>query len=65
MPCHNNLWGINPQPHFQALQLYNKCAVLEWLLARAGRFADEAAEHRYLNQLRTSAGAFDHIISIQ
>ncbi|KAL4451962.1 hypothetical protein ABPG75_007624 [Micractinium tetrahymenae] len=46
-------------------RLYNKAAVLELLLARAGRFADEAAEHRYLNQLRTAGDAYDHIASLQ
>lgn len=39
--------------------------MLELLLARAGRFADEAAEHRYLNQLRTAGDAYDHIASLQ
>ena len=38
-------------------------AVLELLLARAGSFADEAAEHRYLNQLRLAGDSYDHITS--
>lgn len=41
--------------------LYNKEAVLEFLLARNGYFADQEAEHRYLNQLRASGNAFDHL----
>ncbi|KAL4422990.1 hypothetical protein ABPG77_005470 [Micractinium sp. CCAP 211/92] len=45
-------------------RLYSKAAVLELLLARAGRFADEAAEHRFLNQLRTAGDAYDHITSL-
>ncbi|GAB4819269.1 hypothetical protein N2152v2_006315 [Parachlorella kessleri] len=43
--------------------LYNKAAVLEFLLARAGVFNDESEVHRYLNQIRASGGAFDHITS--
>lgn len=43
--------------------LYNKASVLEFLLARAGHCADDAAMHRYLNVIRTSGDAFDHITS--
>lgn len=45
--------------------LYSKAAVLEWLLARAGRVQDDAAMHRYLNQLRTGGAAFDHLQSLK
>lgn len=41
--------------------LYNREAVLEFLLGRAGHFADKDAEHRYVNQLRASGDAFDHL----
>lgn len=46
-------------------RLYNKAAVLEWLLAKAGHFSDEADAHRYINQLREAGDAFDHITSIK
>lgn len=46
-------------------RLYNKAAVLEWLLARAGRFEEEADVHRYANQLRQAGNDFDHITSIK
>lgn len=46
-------------------RLYNKSAVLEFLLARAGHFAAEADAHRYINQLRESGDAFDHITSMK
>ena len=37
--------------------------MLEFLLGRSGVFADTEAEHRYINQLREAAGAFDHLQS--
>lgn len=43
--------------------LYSKSAVIEWLLARAGRVEDDAAMHRYLNLLRTGGSSFDHLQS--
>jgi hypothetical protein len=43
--------------------LYNKEALLEYLLARQGNPADAAAAHRYLNQIRASQGAYDHLAS--
>ncbi|CAL8463661.1 g3195 [Coccomyxa elongata] len=46
-------------------QLYNREAVVEFLLARNGSFADEEAEHRYLNQLRVAGTAFDHLHSLR
>jgi hypothetical protein len=46
-------------------RLYNKSAVLEFLLARAGHFEAEADAHRYINQLRESGNSFDHITSIK
>ena len=46
-------------------RLYNRAAVLEWLLARAGQFEGEAEVHRYANQLRESGDAYDHLTSIR
>ncbi|KAI3437916.1 hypothetical protein D9Q98_000361 [Chlorella vulgaris] len=46
-------------------RLYNKAAVLEWLLARAGRFSEESDAHRYINQLREAGSDFDHITSMK
>ena len=43
--------------------LYNRSAVLEFLLARQGAASDEGAAHRYLNQLRAGGGAFEHLTS--
>ena len=37
--------------------------MLEWLLARAGQFAEEADVSRYLNQMREGGSAYDHITS--
>ena len=37
--------------------------MLEFLLGRGGVFADTEAEHRYVNQIREAAGAFDHLQS--
>ena len=37
--------------------------MLEFLLGRSGVFADTEAEHRYTNQVREAAGAFDHLQS--
>ncbi|BDA48469.1 Replication termination factor 2 [Coccomyxa sp. Obi] len=45
--------------------LYNREAVVEFLLGRNGSFADEGAEHRYLNQLRVAGTAFDHLHSLR
>ncbi|KAI7842610.1 hypothetical protein COHA_003714 [Chlorella ohadii] len=46
-------------------RLYSKQSVLEWLLARAGTFADDEALHRHMNVLRESGDAFDHITSMK
>lgn len=43
--------------------LYNREAVLEFLLARKHTFADEQAQHRYINQLREHGTALDHLTS--
>ncbi|KAK9815355.1 hypothetical protein WJX72_002239 [[Myrmecia] bisecta] len=43
--------------------LYNREAVIEFLLARTGVFVDDRAQHRYLNQQRASGFAFDHLQS--
>lgn len=41
--------------------LYNKAAVLGFLLARAGHFETEGDVHRYSNQLRTGLSQWDHL----
>ena len=46
-------------------RLYNKQAVLEWLLARAGTFAVDEALHRHMNVLRESGDAFNHNASMK
>ncbi|KAK9797356.1 hypothetical protein WJX73_001887 [Symbiochloris irregularis] len=43
--------------------LYNKEALLEFLLVRAGVVVSEEAQHRYANQLRQSGVALDHLQS--
>eukprot|EP00877_Chromochloris_zofingiensis_P014395 jgi/Chrzof1/9209/Cz03g40010.t1 len=45
--------------------LYNKDALLEFLLSRKSVFADEDAKHRYANQLRTVGSSLDHIRSLK
>lgn len=43
--------------------LYNKSAVLEFLLAKSGVFNDEMQVHKYINQLRQGRDAFEHLKS--
>jgi hypothetical protein len=45
--------------------LYNREAVLEWILARRGAAADAAAVHRFANQIRTSGAGFSHLTGIR
>ena len=45
--------------------LFNKCAVLEWLLARRGAPADADAVTRFANQLRAHGARFEHIASLK
>lgn len=43
--------------------LYNREAVLEFLLSRGGAFVDDLAQHRYLNQQRASKFGYEHLKS--
>ena len=43
--------------------LYNRAAVLEFLLARQGSFTEEGGMHKYINQLREAGEGFDHLAS--
>jgi len=45
--------------------LYNREAVLEWLLARRGAAVDAAAVHRFANQIRTGGAALEHLGSLK
>lgn len=45
--------------------LYSKESVLSFLLARAGSFDDEESVHRYANQLRLGAAAYEHLASLR
>lgn len=44
-------------------RLYNREAVLEFLLSRGGAFVDNMAQHRYLNQQRASKFGYEHLQS--
>ncbi|KAL3131040.1 hypothetical protein ABBQ38_000358 [Trebouxia sp. C0009 RCD-2024] len=45
--------------------LYNREAVLEFLLSKGGAFVDDSAQHRYLNQQRASRFGYEHLQSIR
>ena len=55
-PCHC------PPPQGR---LYNKQTVLEWILARAGRFEGEAEVYAHMNRLREAGDQFEHIMSMK
>ena len=64
--------GITEQPltapvvlDFLGQSFYNRQAVVEWLLAKKGVLADDAALYAHLNRLRQSGAALDHLTSMK
>lgn len=45
--------------------LYNRQAVLEFLLAKQGNFGEEGGLHRLINQLREAGDALEHLTSMR